>query len=306
MAMQTMQPPFTNSDGLHILQRSIIVREQGRMKDTQQGSLVIVGTGISVAGQMTLITQNHIRQADVVFTVTSGKPNIEFIKSLNSNTYSLTDLYEIGKSRVQTYQDMCDHIIQAVQQGNRVCAAFYGHPGVFVNPSHKVIEILKEQKYSVKMEPGISAEDCLIADLGIDPAEYGCQSYEATQFLFRKYTIDPYMTQIIWQIWGVGDHKFLSTFHHDNKGLSLLVEILRKHYPDDHQVIIYEARTTALVASRIEELALIDLPSARLTAISTLVIPSLGLPEYDSDVLDALGITESDIQQHLTLTPTSK
>jgi len=29
------------------------------------------------------------------------------------------------------------------------------------------------------MLPGISAEDCLVADLGIDPASSGCQSYEA-------------------------------------------------------------------------------------------------------------------------------
>jgi hypothetical protein len=33
------------------------------------------------------------------------------------------------------------------------------------------------------MLPGISAEDCLFADLGIDPGIYGCQSYEATDFL---------------------------------------------------------------------------------------------------------------------------
>ena len=170
------------------------------MRSSAQGSLVIVGTGISVAGQMTLITQNHIKQADIVFTLVSGKPNIEFIKSLNANTHSLLELYELGKSRVQTYREICYRIIQSVEKGMRVCAAFYGHPGVFVNPSHRVIDILKKRNFSVKMEPGISAEDCLIADLGIDPAEYGCQSYEATQFLFRKYSLDPYMTQIIWQI----------------------------------------------------------------------------------------------------------
>lgn len=275
------------------------------MKNSKQGSLVIVGTGISVAGQITLITQNHIRQADIVFTVVSGTPSIDFIKSLNPNTHSLTDLYELGKSRVQTYQEMCDNIIRAVERGQKVCAAFYGHPGVFVTPSHRVIEVLKDRGFSVSMEPGISAEDCLIADLGIDPAQFGCQSYEATQFLFRRYTLDPYMTQIIWQIWGVGDHTFLSTLEHKTVGLELLVKQLRKHYPDDHTVIVYEARTMALFASRIEEMRLVDLPQAKLTAISTLVIPSLGLPEYDLEVLDALGISEQDIQSNLSIAPST-
>jgi hypothetical protein len=33
------------------------------------------------------------------------------------------------------------------------------------------------------MLPAISAEDCLFADLGVDPADHGCPSYEATDFL---------------------------------------------------------------------------------------------------------------------------
>ena len=105
---------------------------------SQQGSLIVVGTGISVAGQMTLITQNHIRQADIVYAAIPNKPGIEFIRSLNSNTFTLTDLYVIGKSRVQTYQDMCDRIADSVESGLKVCAAFYGHPGVFVTPSHLI------------------------------------------------------------------------------------------------------------------------------------------------------------------------
>jgi uncharacterized protein YabN with tetrapyrrole methylase and pyrophosphatase domain len=271
------------------------------MEISQQGSLVVVGTGISVAGQMTLITRNHIRQADVVYAAIPNKPGIEFIRSLNSNTHTLTDLYEVGKSRVQTYQNMCDRIAESVESGMKVCAAFYGHPGVFVTPSHRVIDTLKENGFSVKMEPGISAEDCLVADLGIDPAEYGCQSYEATQFLFRRYTLDPYMTQIIWQIWGVGDHLLKSTLKHSTTGLQLLTERLLSHYPSDHQVIIYEARTSPIFVSRMEEICLADLPSAQLTAISTLVIPSLGLPEYNLDVIDKLQITVDDIKNNLSL-----
>ncbi len=265
----------------------------------KKGSLVIVGTGISVAGQMTIITQNHIKQADVVFVAIPNKPGVEFVKSLNPNTVSLTDHYEIGKSRVQTYQDMCDVIINAVESGQKVCAAFYGHPGVFVNPSHRVIEILREREFSVSMEPGISAEDCLVADLGIDPAQYGCQSYEATQFLFRKYTLDPYMTQIMWQIWGVGDHVFKTTTEHKTDGLKILVDKLMQHYPENHTAIIYEARISPFFVSRMEEIRLVDLPSANLNAISTLVIPSLGLPDYNQEVLDALHITEEEIKRNL-------
>ncbi|MBT0586630.1 SAM-dependent methyltransferase [Alteromonas oceanisediminis] len=271
------------------------------MQSNQHGSLVVVGTGISVAGQMTLITQNHVRQADIVYVAIPNKPGEAFIKQLNPNTHTLTDLYELGKSRVQTYQDMCDRIINSVEAGQKVCAAFYGHPGVFVNPSHRVIEVLKERGFSVMMEPGISAEDCLVADLGIDPAAFGCQSYEATQFLFRRYTLDPHMTQIIWQIWGVGDHTLTSTLAHEKRGLAALVSALSKYYPEDHPVIVYEARTSPLFTSRIDEVKLAELTSVQLSPISTLVIPSLGLPDFDHETLDSLGITAEDIQHHLSI-----
>jgi hypothetical protein len=33
------------------------------------------------------------------------------------------------------------------------------------------------------MLPAVSAEDCLFADLGVDPGAAGCQSHEAADFL---------------------------------------------------------------------------------------------------------------------------
>jgi len=36
------------------------------------------------------------------------------------------------------------------------------------------------------MLPGISAEDCLFADIGVDPGIYGCQSFEATDLFVNE------------------------------------------------------------------------------------------------------------------------
>ncbi len=49
------------------------------------------------------------------------------------------------------------------------------------------------------MEPGISAEDCLYADLGLDPGTYGCQHYEASNLMFYQRTIDTAAYLILWQ-----------------------------------------------------------------------------------------------------------
>lgn len=266
------------------------------MESTAKGELVIVGTGISVSGQMTLAAKSHIENADIVFMGIMNKVGEHAVRKLNANCISLDDLYEEGKSRALTYQQMTDRIVNAVVAGKKVCAAFYGHAGVFVTPSHDAINKVRELGFSAQMLPGVSAEDCLIADLGIDPSKFGCQSYEATQFLFRDYKLDPHMTQIIWQIGLVGEAS-LSVLNasHNKPGLALLTEILLEHYPNNHELIIYEAPTLPISEPVIQKIALRDLTSAQTTLISTLVIPSLGLPAYREDRLAKLGLTEQQV-----------
>lgn len=269
------------------------------MSAQQEGSLVVVGTGISVAGQMTLMAQSCIENADVVFMGIANKVGENFVKKLNPNTIELDDLYEKGKSRAITYRQMADRIVDEVKAGKKVCAAFYGHPGVFVNPSHAAIEKVRALGLRAEMLPGVSAEDCLFADLGLDPSRFGCQSYEATQFLYRDYQLDPHMTQVIWQI-GLAGEATLGVLdaEHCQPGLRLYTEILMEMYPEDHEVILYEAATFPLYGPRIERLPLSELPNCKPTLISTLVVPSLGLPKFNQERLVRLGLTEEQIMSY--------
>lgn len=122
------------------------------------------------------------------------------------------------------------------------------------------------------MEPGISAEDCLYADLGIDPGRAGCQHYEATQFLLYPKIIDPSAYLVLWQIGVVGDptcRHFSTTQAHRR----VLVERLLNDYPEDHCVLVYEAATSPAATPRIEKVRLGSLPEAVLHMHSTLVVP---------------------------------
>ena len=266
------------------------------MDTTKKGSLVVVGTGISVAGQMTIAARSYIENADIVFMGIMNKIGEHVVTTLNPNSVSLDDLYEEGKSRALTYSQMADRIVASVMAGNKVCVAFYGHPGVFGTPSHEAIRRVQGMGLEAKMLPGVSAEDCLIADLGIDPSRFGCQSYEATQFLFRDYRIDPHMTQIIWQI-GLAGEATLSVLdaNQSQSGLAMLADILAEHYPTDHELIIYEAATLPLCEPKIESVRLCELEFAKPTLVSTLVVPSIGMPAYRQDRLAKLGLTEQQV-----------
>jgi hypothetical protein len=122
------------------------------------------------------------------------------------------------------------------------------------------------------MEPGISSEDCLYADVGIDPGSVGCQHYEASQFMVYQRRIDPSAWLVLWQIGLAGDRSS-RRFATGPAYRQLLVEVLARDYPLDHQVILYQAATLPIHKPRIERLALADLPEASTGMGDTLAIP---------------------------------
>src|SRR5919197_1068481 len=105
-----------------------------------------------------------IEGADELFYVASDPVASDWLEVLHPNAHSLNPLYRIGEPRIDTYEAMVDTILSSVRQGRRVCAAFYGHPGVFVYPSHEAIRQARDEGFEARMLPAVSAEDCLFAD----------------------------------------------------------------------------------------------------------------------------------------------
>lgn len=203
------------------------------------GSLTIVGTGIQLGVQVTPHARAVIRRADEVLYLVADPLAAQWIERLNPNARSLDGFYEPGKDRRETYAGIVEEILSSVRRGLDVCVAFYGHPGVFVEPGHEAIARARCEGFRARMLPGISAEDCLVADLGVDPGEAGCQSYEATAFVVYRYAVEPSAMLILWQIGFLG--QVATPPDPAPLPLEVLVERLLEFYPDDHETIIYVA-----------------------------------------------------------------
>ncbi len=243
-------------------------------KNENAGSLIVVGTGLQV-GQLTLETVANIKVADRVVYLVTDPITEEFILSLNANAESLRKYYEDGKNRLISYEEMITHITDLVRGNFEVCAVFYGHPGIFVNPSHESIRRLKLEGYKARMLPGISAEDCLYADLGIDPGPQGSQSFEATDFILRDRNFEPYSYLIIWQIGALGSYTFSSTGKYDRRGVNVLINKLLASFPSSHEVLLYKASVIPLCGHQEHRLALCDLGGAETDGSMTLIVPPL-------------------------------
>jgi len=255
-----------------------------------RGSLVVVGTGIKTTGHLTTEAIAWMKRADKLLYVVGDPIAVESIQRLNpKGAESLYVFYGEGKPRLDTYHEMVNRILQCVRAGSVTCAAFYGHPGVFVYPSHEAIRRARSEGFSARMLPGISAEDCLFADLGVDPAMSGCQSYEATDFLVHGRVIDTSCPVILWQIGVVGDWTFKKNGY-DLSALPLLVERLCQYYSPDHMTCVYEAAVYPGCDPVIKWVPIRQLEEAGLSAVSTLYVPPSRKPTPDPAICSRLKI----------------
>ena len=251
------------------------------------GSLTVVGSGIKPLSDMTSDAQAQISRADVVLYCVADPATEREIHRLNPQARSLYGLYGNDKPRIDTYHEMVDAMMGEVRNGQNVCAVFYGHPGVFAWSPHVAVSTARAEGYRAEMRPGISAQDALVADLGIDPSTCGMQTMDATEFLVHARTLDTYSHVLIWQAECVGDDGF-NFGGYSRRNFPLLIERLLMFYPAEHDLVIYDASTTHFLPPRIVRSTVGTVEGTDLTGISTLYLPPVGTPPVDARMVELL------------------
>jgi hypothetical protein len=252
-------------------------------------ALAIVGIGIQWEGQTTLAARRAIERADVVLCAVADGHAAAWLCALNERAESFVYPRD-GRARREIYRAMVDRIVVSLQEGNRVCAVFYGSPSLLTWPAHEALRVARRQGFPACMLPAVSFLDCLLTDLHIDPGEQGCSLYEAGEFLRTRRVVDPYGHLILAQVAAIGEHGTLDECQHARVvgSLGLLVRRLTAIYPPSHPTILYEAAAHPLASFRADVVPLAALPEVRVGERSTLYLPPLGEPPVDEDMRLAL------------------
>lgn len=252
--------------------------------------LTIVGTGIRAGLQTSPESLICIRNADKVLFLVADLLSHLWIKKLNQTAESMQNLYKKGKYRLEIYNDIVQKILSTLRKAESLCVVFYGHPGTFVYPAHEAIRLARKEGFRARMLPGISAENNLFADLGVDPGVAGMQSYEATNFVLNRYRFDTSAGLILWQIGLFGNAYWDPKYKASSKKLRVLVDYLKEFYGSDHEVVIYEASEFPLGNAKFQRLPLSGLPRAKISGVATLYVPPRVLPSADLDMAKKLDI----------------
>lgn len=254
-----------------------------------RNKLVLVGSGIKTLAHLTQEAQTYIEKADFVLYLLNEPVLEKYIKKLNANHESLEPYYFNHTIRNDAYSDIANHILLKASQYHFLTVVLYGHPTVFASPGLTALKKAKALGYETLILPGVSAEDCLFADLEINPGKEGCISIEASEFLFKKRMLDPYSHVLLWQVAMLGNLTHTTNYQPINVKIALLNKLLH-YYSPQHELLIYEAAIYPGINPKIEKIRLEHLTNRNYSTLSTLYIPPKDTAPPDAETLTALNL----------------
>lgn len=239
------------------------------------GRVVFVGTGFSLMAQATPEAVREISRAERLLYLVADPATARWLTSLNASAESLAGHYALDKPRKASYEEMTGRILGHARQGERVCVAFYGHPGIGCDPTHMVMARARVEGIPAKILPGISSDACLFADLGVDPMDAGVQSYEASVFVARRPRIDTRAGLLLWQAGFVGDPGIERPGERNLAGTRALVKTLERDYPASHRAAVYMASWYPICPPSITWTPIRSLARAMTSSGCTVYVPPL-------------------------------
>lgn len=234
--------------------------------------LTLVGTGYNVSGQITPDGAAAIRRAERLFHLVHDPATAAVLEQLNPTAESLVPFYRQGEPVRQAFAAMAERIVAPLGDGLAVCAAFIGHPTVNNPAGHEARRLAMDRGAAVHVIPGVSHEDCLIAEAGWSPGG-GRAFRSATDFVLRLRRVDPEIALVLTGVGTIGETLYRGDRAANRPGLELLSEALARDYPWDHEVVLYETSLFPMHEPTVETLPLRGLVDAPVTVASILLVP---------------------------------
>jgi hypothetical protein len=241
----------------------------------ERPTLTLVGLGYRVAGHLTPESRAAIETAGRVFHLVTDPATGAWVEDLNRGAEPLANAYREGESGAAASERMVERILAPLREGRDVCAAFYGHPAVGLSAPHRAARRARSEGFAARFLPAVSFEDCLFADVGLDPGDDGRLLFDADDFLARAPRIDTGSALLLIQAGAVGLTNYRSGSEPAREGLARLSEALVRLYGADHEAVVYEAADFPFCDPTIERVRLADLRDAPMTIRSTLYVPRL-------------------------------
>jgi uncharacterized protein YabN with tetrapyrrole methylase and pyrophosphatase domain len=252
--------------------------------------IAVVGLGITGVHHITREAGETLRRCRRTFAADSTPGVLAYLRTVSPDVADLSGHFTPAVHRASSYQAIASDVVAAAVEEAPVCFATYGHPKMYSYPTVLIQRAAAILDLRVRLLPGISFLDTLLADLGIDPGFDGLQLYEATDLLVRRRPLQPDVACVIAQAPTV-----LSPVAGQPAdalaNLARLQDYLLGFYPAEHDVVIVTSRVHPLLAPLLQRtrIGLLANALARASQSGTLYIPPVGRrPVADQELADIM------------------
>ena len=234
--------------------------------------LIITGCGIKSLAHLTEESKAAIEQADLVLYLVNEPIAAQWIQNKSKQNESLENLYFNENIRINAYKKIADQILHRTITHDNICVVVYGHPLLLSNSIEHVIKQIDRNIIELTVIPAISAFDCLLADLEIDPLN-GCFSIEANELINKNKQIDPTNHLIIWQVGLINDVH--SKENHNLYDIKALKKKLLQTYDMEHECILYESSMYPHIPCKKITTIISNIDQMPISRITTAYIPPI-------------------------------
>jgi tetrapyrrole methylase family protein/MazG family protein len=240
----------------------------------------IIGLGPGGYGQLSLEALECLKNAGTLILRTEKHPVVDYIKDQNVSFITCDDIYDRKNSFDETYESICERVIQLCREKGQVVYAVPGHPMV----AEKSVELIMqrvEKEIEVTIIPALSFIDVVLTSLRIDPA-YGLKIIDGLSIKSQR--PDVKCGNIITQVY-------------DRLVASEVKLMLMDYYTDDFKIYVIRAAGVP-GEERVEFLPLFELDRIEwvdyLTSIY--VPPALDSAKYKSfeDLVDIMSVLRGE------------
>ncbi len=205
-------------------------------------AIFLAGLGIGTVAQVTREVEAAIHASNEVLFLDTGVATRSYLEQLCPRVTDLySEIYRAGKSRLSGYEHASIRVVEAALDHAPVTFALHGHPLIATTPPFLVRKMARALGLDVRILPGISAIDTVLADLGIDPVVDGIQMFEASDVLLRRRPLQADVPALLWQIGPIE-----TALHSDRisrpERFDRFVAHLLRYYPRGHEAAaVYSA-----------------------------------------------------------------
>jgi uncharacterized protein YabN with tetrapyrrole methylase and pyrophosphatase domain len=227
------------------------LQERPEVDTARPYDLYLVGLGIVSVRQITRETESALRRSTEVLYACDAIGIADYLGDLCPK---VTEVYVAtlreGEDRLSKYNRIAAMVLEAALDHPPVSFAVAGHPMVFVYPTQQILKTAGLLGLRVAVLPGISALDCMIVDLGLDPGSQGIQMYETTALLLHRRELQPDVPCFLWQV-GSAETRLFTRSRSVPQRFSRLQQHLLRYYPAGHVVRVVYSATHPLARSNI-------------------------------------------------------